>query len=106
MDTNFTTDDRLMIHQLQAQYLVSNEHPSPDRLKLALDEAVARGLPQALTSALAPWFRKTDSSVWLIRSLEVDVDLNADWGREQLARCLGGPDRPVPGHHRRRPRRR
>ena len=44
-------------------------------------------LAQALVRALAPWFSNTDSSLWLIRQLDVELEIDADCAREQLARA-------------------
>src|SRR5438105_3977460 len=78
----------LRIRRFRAQYLVSNEHPAPERVKDRLDEAVRKQLAGSIASALFTWFPDTDPSLWLIRRLEIDVAVNAAWEREGLARSL------------------
>ncbi len=88
MNASVTANNRLLIRQFQAQYLVSREHPAPERIKSRLDETVTRDLAQTLMSALASWISNSDSSFWLIRSLDVELDVNIAWDQEQLARAF------------------
>jgi len=77
--------NRLHIRRFHAQYLVPRDHPAPQRLKVRLDDAVARHLlGQTLSHALANFFSEEDESVWLIRRLELNLAVNAAWEREQL----------------------
>lgn len=78
---------RLQIRQFRSKYLVSPQHPSPERVKDRLDEALTRRLTPMLSAACSQWFSEKDPSVWLIRRLEIDVAVNAAWEREQLARA-------------------
>lgn len=80
---------QLRIKRFRAQYAIASGHPSPERLRARLDEAVLKTLPGGLAAILGERFSDTDSSVWLIRRLGVDVDLNAAWEREPLARAWG-----------------
>ncbi|MEI6067220.1 MAG: hypothetical protein WCP96_07765 [Methylococcaceae bacterium] len=52
-----------------------------------LDEVATENLARILTPALAHWFSNSDSSLWLIRQLDVELDVSADGGQEQLARA-------------------
>ena len=88
MNASVTTNNRLLIRQFQAQYLVSREHPAPERIKSRLDEIVTRDLAQTLATALAPWFSNSGSGLWLIRNLNVKLDVSIAWEQQQLARAL------------------
>jgi hypothetical protein len=83
-----TATNRLQIRRFRADYLVSAEHPSPETLKARLDETIKRRLAPALSVAFAPWFSESDTSVWFIRRLHVDVALNAALEREQIAEAF------------------
>jgi len=76
----------LKVERFRAQYLVSSDHPSPERVKARLDETVTKSLAGTLSAIVSRWFSPTDSSIWLIRRLELDVDVNAAWEWEQVAR--------------------
>lgn len=87
MDASVTANNRLLIRRFQAQYLVSREHPAPERVKAGLDEAVVHGLSQTVSTILSSWFAaSSDGGIWLINNLELKVDVNASWGPEQLTR--------------------
>jgi len=70
---------------LRGVYFVPREHPSPAALKDRLDEALMKSVPAALASSASRLFGDDDPSVWLVRRLEVSVDVNADWGRDHIA---------------------
>jgi hypothetical protein len=76
------------VQRLRATYLVSSQHPSPEKVQARLDEAMRQDLGQILAAALAPWFSRHDTSIWFIRRLELAADVNAAWDREQVARSL------------------
>lgn len=75
----------LLVRKLRAQYLVSTNHPAPERVKARLDETIAKDLPATLSVILSRWFSSSDSSIWLIKRLELEVDLNVARNREQVA---------------------
>jgi hypothetical protein len=54
---------------------------------MRLDEAVDLGLPDALSAATSPWLSDTDPGIWLIRRLEVGMDINVAWERNVLIRA-------------------
>ena len=86
MDVGVTANSRLLIRRFHAQYQISRDHPAPERTRSRLDDAVTRGLAQTLAHALAPWFSKSDASVWLIRQLDVELDVNAGLAEELVTR--------------------
>jgi hypothetical protein len=79
---------RLHIGRLNAEYLVSAQHPSPERVKERLDAALTRHLAPTLTSALNLWFNDTDQSVWLIRYVAIEVAVNAAWQPTHMTRAI------------------
>lgn len=86
MNASLPGANRLLIRRFHPQYQISRDHPAPERIQSRLDEAVTRGLAQTLTTALAPWFSKPDASVWLIRRLEVELDVNVELEEELVRR--------------------
>jgi hypothetical protein len=78
---------RLDIHRLEARYLVSSGHPSPERVKAKLDEVVVHKLREGLAVRLAALVQSADEAVWCIRRLELALDVNVAWDQEQLARA-------------------
>src|SRR5438105_7796504 len=83
-----TATNRLQIRRFRADYLVSADHPSPERLKARLDETIERRLAPSLSSAFSSWLSESDSSIWLIRRLQIDVALNAVLERDQIAEAF------------------
>lgn len=76
----------LHVRQFRAQYLISSQHPSPESVRARLDEAVLKSLPQALSNVVSQLFSITESSIWLIHRLVLEIDVNAALDREQVAR--------------------
>ncbi|MBV9927300.1 MAG: hypothetical protein JOZ96_19940 [Acidobacteria bacterium] len=70
---------------LRAVYFVPSDHPAPDALKVRLDDALSKGLRDALAATASRLFSEADESVWLVRRLDVSLDVNAAWGREAIA---------------------
>lgn len=95
MDPPSAGNSRVDIRRLRALYLVPREHPAPERVRDRLDTAT-RDLPQALAAALSAWL-SGETGLWLIRRLDVEMDVNAAWDREaltgawtrEIARTLG-----------------
>jgi hypothetical protein len=81
-------DSRLQIRRVHAQYLVPSDHPAPGRVKDRLDHEITRSLSQVLSAAFSPWFSETDSSLWFVRRLEIDLAVNAAGDGEQVTRTL------------------
>jgi hypothetical protein len=80
---------RLVIDRLNAECLVSHQHPQPERVRFLLDGALG-GLQAALASAVARILPIQSNGVWCIRRL--DLDLALDVGRfeaHQLDELLG-----------------
>jgi len=78
-------DSRLRVARFNATYFIARDHPAPDRLKGKLDDTVLKDLPDALNTAMSRFLSSADESVWLIRRLDVNLDINAGWNREILA---------------------
>ena len=78
-------DSRLQVARFNAIYFIARDHPAPERLKRKLDETIQKDLADALSTTMFHSFSSTDESVWLVRSLDVNLDINAGWNRETLA---------------------
>ena len=85
----------LTIRSWRNLYTVAPDHPAPEELRGRLDALVERDVLDACRRCLAPFIAESDPSVWLIRSLVVDLAIDTSsysiekaagsWG-EQLAR--------------------
>lgn len=85
MDAGADRKSFIRVSRLRAVYCVPREHPSPAALKDRLDEALSKSVAAALASSAARLFGDSDESIWLVRRLDVNVDVNAEWGREHIA---------------------
>jgi hypothetical protein len=74
----------LTVGFFRGNYVVSRGHPSPDQVRARLDDVVTRHLPEALTAEIGRWVEEK-SGVWLIRELEIDLDVDAGWDEERIA---------------------
>src|SRR2546425_1083269 len=80
----------LTIHRLHAQYLVSSEHPNPQSVSARLDQVAGKTLPGTLAAALSRLLPLSAPDVWLIRWLELDLDVGLDLGEEAVTRSWAG----------------
>src|SRR6266853_515531 len=79
----------LNIRRLNATYLVSREMPEPDAVRHRLDGVVQNRLAADCSQILARALARDDSSLWLIRSLEIDLALDVSTLADDLiARAL------------------
>lgn len=74
----------LSIHTFCSQYLVSQDHPSPEGMQRRLDDILQRRLPEALDEMMKGW-EQNNPGVWFIRDLEINLDIDAAWEDEQIA---------------------
>ncbi len=81
-------DSRLQIRRVQAQYLVPSDHPAPRHVKDRLDAEIKRSLSQVLSAAFSSWFSETDSSLWFVRRLEIDLAINASGHGDDVSRTF------------------
>jgi hypothetical protein len=86
MDITATTNNTLTIERLQTQYLVAAQHPAPEHLKARLDDALLKNLPTSLATLSEQWLAPSDNRVLLIQRLTIDLDINAAWDHDVLAR--------------------
>lgn len=86
METAASPGSRLQIRRFQLRCLLPAEHPAPERVRARLEEAAARDLSQTLSAALSAWFDGAGDGLWLIRRLDVALDVDAAADREALAR--------------------
>jgi hypothetical protein len=81
--------NRVNIRRFDARYLVPRDHHGPHTIKARLDDALAATvLGPALAAALSVLFAATDESIWVIRRLDLNVELNAAWDRDQLTHVI------------------
>ena len=81
-------DSRLQIRRVHAQYLVPSDHPAPRHIKDRLDHAIKRSLSHVLSAVFSSWFSETDSSLWFVRRLELDLAVNASGDGEHVTRTF------------------
>lgn len=80
---------KVIIDRFEGRYLLPADHQAPERARAILDDVVIPALESAL-SVLGPQLVSgRESEVWLIRRLEIGVDVNTAWGRDELARQWG-----------------
>ncbi|MFN7931258.1 MAG: hypothetical protein U0Y68_25680 [Blastocatellia bacterium] len=87
-DRHASNESRLLIRRFHANYQVAAEHPSPVILRQRLDDALTQELSATLAAAASALCPDGDESVWLIRRLEITLDINAAWQREAIARAV------------------
>ena len=74
----------LRIGQLNATYLVPQNHPAPDVVRSKLDAIASRELGTACARALSLLCHDDDPSIWFIRRLAVDAAVDAGWEGDRL----------------------
>jgi len=80
------TGSSLHVDHFRARYLIASDHPAPRTVKQRLDDALSKTLPESLRVALSSWLSDDDPSIWFIRELNVNVDLNLDWNPDQVGK--------------------
>ncbi len=86
MSMALTRENLFQVNRFRIQYLVPLNQPSPESVKARLDEAVTKDLAGFLSNVAERLFPPSDSAVLLIRQLEINVDVNAAWEQDQMAR--------------------
>lgn len=71
---------------LHAEVLVASDHPAPDSVATRLRETAARHLEGALRSIFTPLLSDSDTGIWLVRRLDVDVHVNLAAAGESVTR--------------------
>lgn len=90
MDSGVDAGSALRIARMRSQYLVAGEHPDPPRLRAWLDDTVRRDLPGALAARLSVIGSETDPGLWFVRRLELELNVNGGWNRDQVAAAWAG----------------
>jgi hypothetical protein len=75
----------LSIHTLRSLYLVDADHPSQYEVGAKLDHIATRKLHPAISATLSRRLPESAGDIWLIRRLNLEVDLNLSSCDEQLA---------------------
>jgi hypothetical protein len=86
MPASQQTGSSLHVDHIRAQYLIASDHPAPQSVKQRLDDALSKNLADSLRVALSSWFSDDDPSIWFVRQLDVNLDLNLDWNPEQVGK--------------------
>jgi hypothetical protein len=79
----------LSIETCTSNYLVSRDHPLPEKIRDRLDGIVRRKLPAALAGAFGGE-AESATGLWFVRSLDVDLDIDAGWDDDEIARRWAG----------------
>jgi hypothetical protein len=80
------TGNSLHVDHFRAHYLIASDHPAPKTVKHRLDDALSKALPDSLRVALSSWLSDDDPSIWFVRELNVNLDLNLDWNPDQVGK--------------------
>ncbi|HMC32217.1 MAG TPA: hypothetical protein VKL99_15395 [Candidatus Angelobacter sp.] len=75
----------LLIGRLSNRYLVPDEHQAPEEVRSLCESALAAMLSESLAAVLGPALPADDSSLWFIRSLEVDFAVNMELNFSNLS---------------------
>jgi len=75
----------LAVRTINARYLISSEHPEPFALRDRLDTVLRRQVPSSLASAVGQATGTQAAGMLFIRSLDIDVAINAEWDDDQMA---------------------
>lgn len=68
----------ILVRKLDCHYFAPSDHPAPESLRRRLDEAVHRDFPLALAQAFPASLDAEDESLWMIRHLDVTLDITLD----------------------------
>lgn len=79
------TDNSVAIRKMNTEYLVSNQHPEPFAIRDRLDRVLRRDVASSLASVLRHGMPPSDDSLMFVRSLSIDISVNADWDDGMLA---------------------
>lgn len=74
------------IDRLHAKVLVASDHPAPESVASRLEETAARHLGSTLRSIFTPWLSDSDTGIWMVRRLDLDVHVNLAREPESVAR--------------------
>ncbi len=83
-DYDSSNEPCVVIERWLNTYVVPADHPAPHDLKARLDDLVTGDVAAICSQSLNSFVESSDSSVWLIRELSVDIAL--DVGRNEESR--------------------
>lgn len=72
-----TSESVLTIKRMRSVYRVAADDPAPDDVRVRLDRLAVDQVTDACRSRLAEWMNDNDPSIWIIRSLDVDLAVDA-----------------------------
>jgi hypothetical protein len=79
----------LTIERLSNVYLIAPDYPAPEEVRATLDRLVTEAV-DACRRHLAPLFEDSDPSVWVIRSLDLNLEIDASPYAAELAAAVWG----------------
>ncbi len=78
-------ESSLTVDRIRATYRVAADHPRPRRVQERLDGA-SHKLAEAVASLLGPLVEDSDESVWFVRHLHAEAEVDAAWNEARLGR--------------------
>jgi hypothetical protein len=85
-----TPRSALRIGRLNATWLVPRDHPSPELLRARLDRMLQSDLAPACDRIAAPLCQDSDTSVWFIRRLVVNLAVDASADTRRMTEAWAG----------------
>ncbi len=82
----------LTIERMRNVYRVAADDPAPDEVRARLDRLAMDEVVHACRSRLAEWMNDDDHSIWLIRSLDIDLAVDASAYAAQRAGIAWGEE--------------
>jgi hypothetical protein len=80
--------EQLVLERMRCTYWVPSGHPSPESVRARLDPLLAERVPTACARLLRDQWDEDDPSIWYVRNVEVELDLDMDVADdERLARA-------------------
>lgn len=80
----------LTIERMRSVYRVAADDPAPDDVRFRLDRLAVDEVIHTCRNRLAEWMNDNDPSIWLIRSLDIDLAVDAAVYATQQAGFLWG----------------
>ena len=78
----------LSIGQIDAEYLTDRAALNPSAIHDRCDEALRSKLKDALSATLSRWCNREDSSIWLVRRVDIDVATTTGFPSDELSHSI------------------
>src|SRR5512147_609890 len=80
---------RVIIDRLETTYCLPRDHPLADEIRCRLDRVVEQRLAHSCAQGLEQRLDARDTSIWLIRELDVQLRMDAGLAEELLSEAWG-----------------